>query len=243
MGPSLLINAWYVSVFFFFLMIRRPPRSTLFPYTTLFRSQHHHGLSFEGFEKHAVAAVIFEHGLGLLFPGAGKLAAIRNRNARRVAAGSAARPDHEQLARLALVKVRPVGHMIAVPLVRQTPWCISTAEQLRRLTHSFRQVVLQPNILNGSISDLHPFVAEHHVWYAVLNPKRAVQRHHVHRWGGMILKGLEGAGGRFARQNRRPAGHARQPVAPLLGELVTRVEREEEIIPVFVSVKIGGTEI
>src|SRR3712207_8326947 len=26
-------------LFFFFLMIRRPPRSTLFPYTTLFRSQ------------------------------------------------------------------------------------------------------------------------------------------------------------------------------------------------------------
>src|SRR2546430_12331161 len=26
--------------FFFFLMIRRPPRSTLFPYTTLFRSAH-----------------------------------------------------------------------------------------------------------------------------------------------------------------------------------------------------------
>src|ERR1039457_7301111 len=41
-----------MSVFFFFLMIRRPPRSTLFPYTTLFRSglrlraaahQHHPG--------------------------------------------------------------------------------------------------------------------------------------------------------------------------------------------------------
>src|SRR3712207_7820289 len=28
----------YVSHSFFFLMIRRPPRSTLFPYTTLFRS-------------------------------------------------------------------------------------------------------------------------------------------------------------------------------------------------------------
>src|SRR5437764_5528527 len=27
------------SLFFFFLMIRRPPRSTLFPYTTLFRSR------------------------------------------------------------------------------------------------------------------------------------------------------------------------------------------------------------
>src|SRR3712207_9354048 len=28
----------------FFLMIRRPPRSTLFPYTTLFRSQARHAL-------------------------------------------------------------------------------------------------------------------------------------------------------------------------------------------------------
>src|SRR3712207_9515165 len=28
----------YAEVYFFFLMIRRPPRSTLFPYTTLFRS-------------------------------------------------------------------------------------------------------------------------------------------------------------------------------------------------------------
>src|SRR5258705_9328371 len=29
---------------FFFLMIRRPPRSTLFPYTTLFRSRPHQAL-------------------------------------------------------------------------------------------------------------------------------------------------------------------------------------------------------
>src|SRR2546429_7647908 len=28
----------FIFLFFFFLMIRRPPRSTLFPYTTLFRS-------------------------------------------------------------------------------------------------------------------------------------------------------------------------------------------------------------
>src|SRR2546426_8675562 len=28
-----------MSLIFFFLMIRRPPRSTLFPYTTLFRSR------------------------------------------------------------------------------------------------------------------------------------------------------------------------------------------------------------
>src|SRR4029434_11325748 len=30
------------SIILFFLMIRRPPRSTLFPYTTLFRSTHTH---------------------------------------------------------------------------------------------------------------------------------------------------------------------------------------------------------
>src|ERR1043165_7103662 len=35
---SLLASPDACSLFFFFLMIRRPPRSTLFPYTTLFRS-------------------------------------------------------------------------------------------------------------------------------------------------------------------------------------------------------------
>src|SRR2546430_10178596 len=33
-------SARLLSSSFFFLMIRRPPRSTLFPYTTLFRSEH-----------------------------------------------------------------------------------------------------------------------------------------------------------------------------------------------------------
>src|SRR5690554_7198214 len=32
-----------LSFSFFFLMIRRPPRSTLFPYTTLFRVSYHDG--------------------------------------------------------------------------------------------------------------------------------------------------------------------------------------------------------
>src|SRR3989449_6493186 len=35
---SLGSTSCLVLIFFFFLMIRRPPRSTLFPYTTLFRS-------------------------------------------------------------------------------------------------------------------------------------------------------------------------------------------------------------
>src|SRR6202521_4786895 len=33
---------WEHRCFLFFLMIRRPPRSTLFPYTTLFRSNQYH---------------------------------------------------------------------------------------------------------------------------------------------------------------------------------------------------------
>src|SRR6476661_7682924 len=35
--------SWIFSIFFFFLIIRRPPRSTLFPYTTLFRSLYRDG--------------------------------------------------------------------------------------------------------------------------------------------------------------------------------------------------------
>src|SRR6478736_9403100 len=37
----IFITGTHHSIIFFFLMIRRPPRSTLFPYTTLFRSRHH----------------------------------------------------------------------------------------------------------------------------------------------------------------------------------------------------------
>src|SRR2546430_15819270 len=37
-GFTVLNNDEAIYCFFFFLMIRRPPRSTLFPYTTLFRS-------------------------------------------------------------------------------------------------------------------------------------------------------------------------------------------------------------
>src|SRR6266540_2085138 len=38
----------FVLIFFFFLMIRRPPRSTLFPYTTLFRSSIRFSFGFIG---------------------------------------------------------------------------------------------------------------------------------------------------------------------------------------------------
>src|SRR2546430_15956118 len=50
----------YCFLFFFFLMIRRPPRSTLFPYTTLFRSAHPAGDD-RRVTRHAAACR--EHGL------------------------------------------------------------------------------------------------------------------------------------------------------------------------------------
>src|SRR5687767_15860486 len=39
MLPSTFLLIVFLLIFLFFLMIRRPPRSTLFPYTTLFRSK------------------------------------------------------------------------------------------------------------------------------------------------------------------------------------------------------------
>src|SRR3712207_8864164 len=48
-------------IFFFFLMIRRPPRSTLFPYTTLFRSDK--GLGLAGMRR-ALRGAAVDHVIG-----------------------------------------------------------------------------------------------------------------------------------------------------------------------------------
>ena len=42
-----MIKGFVLSIVFLFLMIRRPPRSTLFPYTTLFRSNESQNVIFE----------------------------------------------------------------------------------------------------------------------------------------------------------------------------------------------------
>src|SRR3712207_8342342 len=69
----------------FFLMIRRPPRSTLFPYTTLFRSARAHGAA--------------PRGARALLPGHGRAVA------RRRPVGTAARRVPAQDAR-----AHPAGH-------------------------------------------------------------------------------------------------------------------------------------
>src|SRR2546430_17378796 len=64
-------NDYYCNLFFFFLMIRRPPRSTLFPYTTLFRSRQKFfvnrdrgrpGLDFTPSGRVPEAALVFRQG-------------------------------------------------------------------------------------------------------------------------------------------------------------------------------------
>src|SRR3989475_11535745 len=69
------------SISLFFLMIRRPPRSTLFPYTTLFRSQHvrhyratprRHALRPEAHLRPGAPGAALEGGIRLRVPGAGR---------------------------------------------------------------------------------------------------------------------------------------------------------------------------
>src|SRR5947208_14621115 len=50
-------DIYIIAFIFFFLIIRRPPRSTLFPYTTLFRSWGHILCSRGGFVRsHAISS-------------------------------------------------------------------------------------------------------------------------------------------------------------------------------------------
>src|SRR2546423_7682342 len=63
------MKATYTLLFFFFLMIRRPPRSTLFPYTTLFRSNEHA----PGFDGHTR-----RHGDVLHVSGLGRAQLVRS---------------------------------------------------------------------------------------------------------------------------------------------------------------------
>src|SRR2546422_8138856 len=70
--PSILPIA---SLFFFFLMIRRPPRSTLFPYTTLFRSL---------FERPQRRLGVGDARLELLDPGAARLHSAIDRKSTRL---------------------------------------------------------------------------------------------------------------------------------------------------------------
>src|SRR5256885_8215528 len=50
------------NIFFFFLMIRRPPRSTLFPYTTLFRSRPDLAHDLSGLRRESIRLALQRNG-------------------------------------------------------------------------------------------------------------------------------------------------------------------------------------
>src|SRR3712207_9142211 len=80
-------------------MIRRPPRSTLFPYTTLFRSRGRGGalpvvrLRRQPGDGDVAASGFRASGFGLRAPGAGGTPETRNPTAETVEVRDARRPD------------------------------------------------------------------------------------------------------------------------------------------------------
>src|SRR5262249_61827667 len=74
--PTRLVSP--TSFHFFFLMIRRPPRSTLFPYTTLFRSP---VIKTFGIDPvHFGIIMILNLGIGLLTPPVGPTRGVSRRS-------------------------------------------------------------------------------------------------------------------------------------------------------------------
>src|SRR2546421_6604819 len=78
---------------FFFLMIRRPPRSTLFPYTTLFRSDPCKRLEKEGFS----VTYLTPARSGLIEPAAFAAALRPARSARRDRKSTRLNSSHDQI--------------------------------------------------------------------------------------------------------------------------------------------------
>src|SRR5437764_3365095 len=88
--------------FVFFLMIRRPPRSTLFPYTTLFRSSECHADYFDFERIEALKPAIEACGISI----AGLRASIRSRSEERFSRNA----ETDLVCRLLLEKKKKIEH-------------------------------------------------------------------------------------------------------------------------------------
>src|SRR2546427_9850412 len=106
-----MIRRVIVSLFFFFLMIRRPPRSTLFPYTTLFRSGPNPRQSGTGLQIERPASVPAP-GTGPRRSSRGRRPALRVRRRRHTIRRTAEDDGKAQLRR------RPAGDECALQPVR-----------------------------------------------------------------------------------------------------------------------------
>src|SRR4051794_32846648 len=121
---------------FFFLMIRRPPRSTLFPYTTLFRSLHS-------------AARLTPDSLLHLTPGAVPAPRANGRSCRSEEHTSELQSPVHLVCRLLLEKktTRPD----APPFPARSPWLASTRSIAPHQSHRSRLAVPSPHISMPSI--------------------------------------------------------------------------------------------
>src|SRR5258705_6117619 len=94
---------------FFFLMIRRPPRSTLFPYTTLFRSRH--GRRRRSGDRAACHGVALEQ--------------VSQSGARRIEKLVRRSEEHTS-------ELQSLRHLVCRLLLEKKKYCASSAIQRRR---------------------------------------------------------------------------------------------------------------
>ena len=201
-----------------------------------------HQTAFESPEDHPVAG-IDQKGLVLLAPRSGDFARVGDCDAATVVGC----PDHIELACLPFAEIRPVSDVpAAVRRDRLAPGMvdIARAEEVFRLPIHVGKVVFETHIAHGSVSDLHPFMAIHHIRHAVLDPQGPVNCHHVGRQGGVRGECPERPVRRVGDEHLAPAHYAAGvvPVAPLLGEFLAGVECLEEVVLAFIIMEFRGPD-
>src|SRR2546426_8060649 len=141
---------------FFFLMIRRPPRSTLFPYTTLFRSQTR-ALRDLGFTTHVIE-----------LPGFGLAPALRKQTAR-----------FTQLAEMVLAVANQIGVERAVILGHSLGGGIALHIAVQRPAFVAGLILLAPVALGRSLVWTYKLFCLPLIGRALLRPSKSVSRRYL----------------------------------------------------------------
>src|SRR3989454_11417817 len=141
---------------FFFLMIRRPPRSTLFPYTTLFRSQTR-ALRDLGFTTHVIE-----------LPGFGLAPALRKQTAR-----------FTQLAEMVLAVANQIGVERALILGHSLGGGIALHIAVQRPAFVTGLILLAPVALGRSLVWTYKLFCLPLIGRALLRPSKSVSRRYL----------------------------------------------------------------
>src|SRR6266496_4427755 len=189
---------------FFFLMIRRPPRSTLFPYTTLFRSR-------AGDRRRPAGGAEAPQRRGRRSARRGEAGRRSVQDLRRAEAGAAdvrlRLPDRSVAARQAQARRcrqgRALGAVRAAPRARQ---CVQRAQRPRRAAPSLRTAGRATGgWRRGGASAGRGL------------PARARVRHAAGRWGGVGHRPIaDGAGGPVQHPRGDPVSHVAARMSSVL---------------------------